>query len=346
MFKFFLITFIFSSNFLDFSFFKSLKADSHNSLLLEGIEKIENTDYSGALDDINDFLKQYPTNWEAYFHRGVSKNNLSDYEGAKTDFSRSIELNPNLWAPSFNGRGFSKQMLGDHDSAISDFTKSIELDPGRAYPYGARAYSKGNLGKYIEAIDDLDLAIKRNPSDSYLFNLRGYYKELLNDLEGAILDHTVAINNNPLESIYYHHRGLIRSKIGDLNGAVADFKSVFNFGNENEVFLSITYLIDVYSRFGEYQEILELIFNGKKLLNEINTKESYVSLLYAESLYNFYVGNINKSESLLEECLANLSKEERSNSFYYSACRNLLIGIYIDKKEFKKAKKNHRLLEW
>ena len=339
MFKFFLITFIFSSNFLDFSFFKSVKADSHKSLLLEGIEKIESTDYSGALDDINDFLKQYPTNWEAYYHRGVSKNNLSDYEGAKSDFSKSIELNPNLWAPSFNGRGFSKQMLGDHNGAISDFTKSIELDPGRSYPYGARAYSKGDLGKYIEAIDDLDLAIERNSGDSYLYNLRGYYKELLNDLEGAILDHTAAIKNNSLEAIYYQHRGLIRSKIGDLNGAVSDFKSVFNFGNENEIFLSITYLIDVYSRFGEYQEIPELLDKGKKLLNKINTNESYVSLLYAESLYNSYVGNIDKSEALLEKCLANISKEVRSNSFYYSACKNLLIGIYIDKKEFKKAKK-------
>ena len=339
MFKFFLITFIFSSNFLDFSFFKSVKADSHKSLLLEGIEKIESTDYSGALDDINDFLKQYPTNWEAYYHRGVSKNNLSDYEGAKSDFSKSIELNPNLWAPSFNGRGFSKQMLGDHNGAISDFTKSIELDPGRSYPYGARAYSKGDLGKYIEAIDDLDLAVERNSGDSYLYNLRGYYKELLNDLEGAIIDHTAAIKNNSLEAIYYQHRGLIRSKIGDLNGAVSDFKSVFNFGNENEIFLSITYLIDVYSRFGEYQEIPELLVKGKKLLKEINTNESYVSLLYAESLYNSYVGNIDKSEALLEKCLANISKEVRSNSFYYSACKNLLIGIYIDKKEFRKAKK-------
>jgi len=339
MFKFFLITFIFSSNFLDFSFFKSVKADSHKSLLLEGIEKIESTDYSGALDDINDFLKQYPTNWEAYYHRGVSKNNLSDYEGAKSDFSKSIELNPNLWAPSFNGRGFSKQMLGDHNGAISDFTKSIELDPGRSYPYGARAYSKGDLGKYIEAIEDLDLAVERNSGDSYLYNLRGYYKELLNDLEGAIIDHTAAIKNNSLEAIYYQHRGLIRSKIGDLNGAVSDFKSVFNFGNENEIFLSITYLIDVYSRFGEYQEIPELLVKGKKLLKEINTNESYVSLLYAESLYNSYVGNIDKSEALLEKCLANISKEVRSNSFYYSACKNLLIGIYIDKKEFKKAKK-------
>ena len=339
MFKFFLITFIFSINFLDFLFFKSVKADSHNSLLLEVIEKIESTDYSGALDDINDFLKQYPTNWEAYYHRGVSKNNLSDYEGAKSDFSKSIELNPNLWAPSFNGRGFSKQMLGDHNGAISDFTKSIELDPGRSYPYGARAYSKGDLGKYIEAIDDLDLAVERNSGDSYLYNLRGYYKELLNDLEGAIIDHTAAIKNNSLEAIYYQHRGLIRSKIGDLNGAVSDFKSVFNFGNENEIFLSITYLIDVYSRFGEYQEIPELLVKGKKLLNKINTNESYVSLLYAESLYNSYVGNIDKSEALLEKCLANISKEVRSNSFYYSACKNLLIGIYIDKKEFKKAKK-------
>ena len=305
MFKLFLITFIFSSNFLDFTFFKSGKAASHNSLLLEGIEKIENTDYSGALDDINDFLKQYPTNWEAYYHRGVSKNNLSDYEGAKTDFSRSIELNPNLWAPSFNGRGFSKQMLGDHDSAISDFTKSIELDPGRAYPYGARAYSKGSLGKYIEAIDDLDLAIERNSSDSYLFNLRGYYKDLLNDLDGAI----------------------------------SDFKSVFEFGNEDEIFLSITYLIDAYLKSGEYQEIPELLVKGKKLLNKINIKESYVSLLYRESLYNSYVGNNNKSESLLEKCLSNISKEDRSDSFYYSSCKNLLIGIYIDQKEFKKAKK-------
>ena len=78
---------------------------------------------------------------------GVSKNNLSDYEGAKSDFSKSIELNPNLWAPSFNGRGFSKQMLGDHNGAISDFTKSIELDKGRSYPYGARAYSKGEFRK-------------------------------------------------------------------------------------------------------------------------------------------------------------------------------------------------------
>jgi len=305
MIKFFLITFIFSSNFLDFAFFKLVKADSHNSLLLEGIEKIKRTDFSGGLDDINDFLKTYPMNWEAYYYRGISKNNLSDYEGAKSDFSRSIELNSNPWAPSFNGRGFSKQMIGDHDNAITDFTKSIELDPSRAYPYGARAYSKGALGKYIEAIDDLDLAIERNSSESYLFNLRGYYKQLLNDIEGA----------------------------------VSDFKSVLEFGKEDEIFLSITYLIDAYLKSGDYQEIPELLVKGKKILNKKNIKESYVSLLYRESLYNTYIGNNNKSESLLEKCLANISKEERSDSFYYSSCKNLLIGIYIDKKEFKKAKK-------
>ena len=73
MIKFFLITFIFSSNFLDFAFFKLVKADSHNSLLLEGIEKIKRTDFSGGLDDINDFLKTYPMNWEAYYYRGISK---------------------------------------------------------------------------------------------------------------------------------------------------------------------------------------------------------------------------------------------------------------------------------
>ena len=305
MFKFVLITFIFSSNFLNFSFFKSVKADSHKSLLLEGIEKIKRDDFKGGLIDINKFLKQDPTSWEAYYHRARSKVKLGDFKGASSDYSRSIELNPNPIGESFFGRGFTKDYLGDHEGAISDFTKSIDLNPGSFRSFYLRAMNKDKLGQYLEAIKDLDIAIEMSP----------------------------------FESIFYQYRGFIKEKNGDLDGAVSDYKSVFNFGNEDEIFFSIQSLIDVYSSFGEYQEIPELLVKGKQLLNKISLKEGDIYLLFKEALYNSFIGNINKAERLLEECLANIAKEERKYSLYYSSCKNLLIGSYIKQKEFKKAKK-------
>ena len=99
-------------------------------------------------------------------------------------------------------------------------------------------------------------------------------------IEGAIIYHSAAIKNNSLEAIYYQHRVLIRSKIGDLNGAVSDFKSVFNFGNENEIFLSITYLIDVYLIFTRYLAYIYLI-STRYLLD--------ILLIFGRYLFDIYL---------------------------------------------------------
>jgi len=319
---------------------KAIKIEDDNSdfyLFRAGI-KSKLKDFNGAIEDYSKAIILNPKDYIAYERRGLVKKKIEDFEGAISDFSNAININKKQSSQSFINRGYSKQMISDHEGAISDFNIAINLEPKYYYSYYARADSKGKLGNYDEAIKDLNLAIKINPKDKFSLGLRGYYKSILNDFEGAISDQTLAINIDPKYSYAYHSRGFSKARLGDLDGAVLDLESVFNFGNIDDKFLSISYLIDVYTQFAFYKDIPELIQKGKRLLSQTNKAEANLAIIYLESIYNLNIGNLAKSEELSKNCLEKIKLEKINDSIFENYCTSLLSNIYINNGKFKKAK--------
>ena len=234
MFKFLLITFIFSSNFLDFTFLRIVKADLQNSLLLEGIEKIKRDDFEGALNDINKFLKQDPTNWEAYHHRGNSKYNLNDFKGAISDYSKAIELNPNPWEISFYRRGYSFQKLGNYKNAISDYNLALKVNPKYEDAYFDRGFLKAELNDFNGAIDDYSKYLELVPEDYVAYRNRGIAKQKLKDFKGAISDFNSAIKINPEYELAYFSKAYIKYLIEDNKAAIEGFSQLIKLNPKSE----------------------------------------------------------------------------------------------------------------
>ena len=79
-----------------------------------------------AMYDFGKAIELDPKYIDAYFHRGVAKDQLKDYQGAISDYDKVIELDPQHIA-AYHNRGIAKQESGDEAGAKEDSAKADEL---------------------------------------------------------------------------------------------------------------------------------------------------------------------------------------------------------------------------
>ena len=94
-----------------------------NNLFNNGVDKYEQGDYQGAIDDWSKVIEVNPQEVDAYYNRGIAKDKLGDHQGAIADYTKVIEINPE-YASAYNNRGYSKDEVGDYQGAIADYTVS------------------------------------------------------------------------------------------------------------------------------------------------------------------------------------------------------------------------------
>ena len=240
-----------------------INAESFESYLNNGREKLSDNDFQGALKEFNKVIEIDPQNWRAYHNRGLSKLELGKIEGALEDFTQAIELNQNPWSQSyfergiiyqkqkkhkeaiadfskslelelidewtaFHNRGLSKLILRDKQGALEDFTKAIELNQKPwAQTFYQRAYIYETLKAYKKAINDYSQAIELGIEDldkELSYFFRGFSKYMLNDYKGAVKDYTKVIEINPNNIEAFNNRGLAEEKLGNIENAKLNYK--------------------------------------------------------------------------------------------------------------------------
>ncbi len=82
-----------------------------------------------AIITLNDAIKHSPEYADAYYWRGIAKEDLKDSKGAIADFNKVIQLKPDD-AVAYYWRGKLKMGLDGFNDGISDFNTAIELKPG------------------------------------------------------------------------------------------------------------------------------------------------------------------------------------------------------------------------
>ncbi len=102
--------------------------DYYNS----GLDKYDQQDYKGAIQDHTKAIELSPKLAVAYHNRGHAKARLKDYRGAIQDFNKAIELNPNFDLAYYN-RGLAKLLLGQKGNGCLDLSKAGELGHAKAY---------------------------------------------------------------------------------------------------------------------------------------------------------------------------------------------------------------------
>ena len=127
--------------------------DLHNL----GIEKAEQKDYKGAIEEFNQALRINPDAANTYTSRGFVRYKLGDTQGAIADYNQAIQSDPSYARAYFN-RGNIRRKLGDNHKAIADYNQAILLDSKYAAAYNNRGRARHELRDMQGANEDLQKA--------------------------------------------------------------------------------------------------------------------------------------------------------------------------------------------
>jgi tetratricopeptide (TPR) repeat protein len=160
-------------------------------------QKIGQSDYTGALIDLNWMLQIEPQNVKAFCLRGLTLAKLGDPESAMRDLNQAIFLEPQN--PEVRlGRGKIRMEIGDAQGAIADFNELLREYPSNPETYMHRAQAYLKLKDYRAAIEDfsrsLSLHISLNNQCPQLYCDRADARYDFGDLKGAIDDYQQAAN--------------------------------------------------------------------------------------------------------------------------------------------------------
>jgi len=221
---------------------------------------LRTTDLNEKIKLLTEVISEEPKNLDAYFYRGIAKNDLGDYNGAIVDYSKIIVEEPD--ADTYFNRGNSRYSLKNFIGAKEDYAKAFMVDENFIDALYSLACVKLDLEEYEDAIKDFKNVIKAVPENSNTYILRAsaykaikQFKNALNDYSTAILiepiadnyynrgafliyikyyeeanaDLTKSLRLNKNNAFAYFYRGASNLFIGKFNNAISDFSEAIKF---------------------------------------------------------------------------------------------------------------------
>lgn len=176
--------------------YKALEANlppAISDILASIQQKIDKSDYTSALIDLNWLLNVEPKNVQAYCLRGLTLAKLGDPQQAVKDLNQAIFLEPQNLEVRI-GRGTIRSEIGDAQGAIADFNDLVREYPSNYQIYECRAKARVKLKDYRPAIEDFSRAIALVNDNPNLYGDRADARYDFGDLEGAISDYQTAAN--------------------------------------------------------------------------------------------------------------------------------------------------------
>jgi tetratricopeptide (TPR) repeat protein len=217
-----------------------------NYYLVEGKQKIEKNDFTGAIAVFSKIIENAPESFQAYFFRGIAKSELGDKEGAAMDFKHTVAIHSgyspafyylgitqteqkeyyeaissfnkaialnNLSSDYYNARGYARSRIMDSTNALLDFATALKLDANNVNAWLNRSILSFDSKKYDEALVDCNIAISKMPTNYNSYILRGQIKMFLSDSAAAKKDFEYTVAHDSLNSIaYYYLAGYFHEK--------------------------------------------------------------------------------------------------------------------------------------
>jgi len=156
-------------------------------------QKIDRSDYTNALIDLNWMLQIEPQNVKAFCLRGVVLAKLGDPQSAMKDLNQAIFLEPQNLEVRI-GRGKIRAEIGDAQGAIADFNELLREYPSNPELYIHRAKASLRLKDYRTAIEDFSRSLALNNQSPQLYCDRADARYDFGDIQGAIADYQQAAN--------------------------------------------------------------------------------------------------------------------------------------------------------
>jgi tetratricopeptide (TPR) repeat protein len=172
---------------------EALLPPSTEDLFVNVQQKIDKSDYTNALIDLNWLLQIEPKNVKAFCLRGLVLGKLGDPQSALKDLNQALFLEPQN--PEVRiGRGKIRAEIGDAQGAIADFNELLREYPSNSEIYSHRAKAHLKLKDYRTAIEDFSRSLALNNQSPQLYCDRAEARYDFGDLKGAIDDYQQAAN--------------------------------------------------------------------------------------------------------------------------------------------------------
>ena len=188
------------------------------------------TDLNEKIELLDQVIAMEPKNLDAYFYRGLAKNDLGDFQGAIVDYSKIILIEPD--ADTYFNRGNSRYNMEDFEGAKLDYEKAYELDNGFIDALYSLACTKYDLGEYESAITDFNKITKAIPDLQIAYTLRASAYAALENYKEALKDYSTAILINP-DSDAFYNRGTFFLEIRYFQKARADLNTAIRLNKDN-----------------------------------------------------------------------------------------------------------------
>jgi len=233
----------------------------------EAHKDMDSKNYFEAIQKLDLVIEVKPTEYVAYFYRGVCKYCLKDNLGAEMDLNSSMSMyNPALY-DAYHYRSLVKYRLGDYEGAIKDIDHDIEGQENISELYVERAFFKLSNQNFNGAISDCNKALHMNFRGENLYLCKGMAENAITKYDSALLNYNIALNLNPkdidvqirigmtdynlgkyLESLEhynqalkidsastlaYYNRALTNLKLNKDKEAIADFNTVISYDPMN-----------------------------------------------------------------------------------------------------------------
>jgi len=118
--------------------------------------------YTRAIDQIG---KPVKSDWQLYYHRGISYERTKQWPKAEADFNKALELQPDE-PLVLNYLGYSWIDMGQNlDKGLALVKKAVELKSDDGYIVDSLAWAYYKLGRFDEAVKELERAILLKPDD-------------------------------------------------------------------------------------------------------------------------------------------------------------------------------------
>lgn len=224
--------------------FKQRRADEKTQLAVQRLEwatqASEHGNYTGALEAVNQVIKNFPSESVGYFVRAqvnLDRSMEMPQEGdarydliavAIADLNTSINLDGNdLSTYLMRGHAY---LAGDAlDFALADANMCVKMAPNEAAGHNLRCQVFSELEDYDQALASAQWALQiETDSDGYYTRGMVYYR--MEEYEKALSDFSRAVALNGAAASYYEARAYAYRRLDREEEADADFAQAAKIG--------------------------------------------------------------------------------------------------------------------
>lgn len=190
----------------------------------ESDKAIQAGDWQKALNDLNECLHLNAGYAEAYYSRGMVREQLGLLQGAITDYNIYLDLQPNHYDALFS-RAVLHFQLNHYNQSQADFLRLRKL------PHQETTSIFFKQDAFEKGVDQIFTVQGTGPH--FIYNYLGLINTRLKDYPRAIQYLDSAIQINRTEPDYFINRGLAKEEANDNNGALADYRYALQLDPEH-----------------------------------------------------------------------------------------------------------------